>query len=105
MKSVIHSSVMAAKYGIKSTVFIRICRDLWNIQYLCAVDVTERMELTYNLLHCTKIQSVTGFWKTIPNRTFGISRNTNFKYSWHCISLVLDCSHARLAPAVDWCYS
>ena len=21
---------------------------------------------------------VTGFWKTIPNRTFGISRNTNF---------------------------
>ena len=44
---------------------------------------------------------VTGFWKTVPNRTFGISRNTNFKYSWHCISLVLDCSHARLAPAVD----
>ena len=27
--------------------------------------------------------------------TFGISRNTNFKYLSHCSSLVLDCSHAR----------
>ena len=24
-----------------------------------------------------------------------------FQYSRHCISLVLDCSHARLAPIVD----
>ena len=27
--------------------------------------------------------------------TFSISRNTDFKYSSHCSSLVLDCSHAR----------
>ena len=27
--------------------------------------------------------------------TFGISRNTNFKYLSHCSSLVLDCSHTR----------
>ena len=26
---------------------------------------------------------------------FGISRNTDFKYSSHCSSLVLDCSHTR----------
>ena len=36
MKSIIYSSVMAAEYGIKSMVLIRICRDLWSIQYLCA---------------------------------------------------------------------
>ena len=27
--------------------------------------------------------------------TFGISRNTNFKYLSHCSSFMLDCSHAR----------
>ena len=38
---------------------------------------------------------VTWFWKTNRDVTFGISRNTEFKYSSHCSSLVLDCSHAR----------
>ena len=36
---------------------------------------------------------VTGFWKTDPNRTFGISRITNLKYLTHCESLLLGCSH------------
>ena len=39
--------------------------------------------------------NVTQFWKTDQDVTFGISRNTDFKYSSHCSSLVLDCSHAR----------
>ena len=38
---------------------------------------------------------VTWLWKTDQVVTFGISRNTNFKYSSHCSSLVLDSSHAR----------
>ena len=40
---------------------------------------------------------VTGFWKTDPNRTFGISRITNLKYLTHCESLLLGCSHAIFA--------
>ena len=40
---------------------------------------------------------MTGFWKTDPNRTIGISRITNFKYLTHCESLLLGCSHAKLA--------
>ena len=44
---------------------------------------------------------MTGFMKTIPNHTFCISRNTNLKYSRHCASLMLDCSHASLAPEVQ----
>ena len=38
---------------------------------------------------------VTWLWKTDQVVTFGISRNTNFKYLSYCSSLVLDCSHAR----------
>ena len=38
---------------------------------------------------------VTGFGKTVPNCTFGISRNTNLNYLNYCGSLKLDCSHAR----------
>ena len=41
--------------------------------------------------------NVTGFWKTDPNRTFGISRITNLKYLTHCESLLLGCSHAIFA--------
>ena len=33
--------------------------------------------------------------ETDQDVTFGISRNTDFKYSSHCSSLVQDCSHAR----------
>ena len=33
---------------------------------------------------------VTWFWKTDQDVTFGITRNTDFKYSSPCISLVLD---------------
>ena len=40
---------------------------------------------------------VTGFGKTDPNRTFGISRITNLKYLIHSESLLLGCSHAILA--------
>ena len=43
------------------------------------------------------ITYVTGFWKTDPNRTFGILRITNLKYLTHCESLLLGCSHAKLA--------
>ena len=49
---------------------------------------------TYNWCHSLY---VTGFWKTDPNRTFGISRITNLKYLTHCESLLLGCSHAKLA--------
>ena len=34
-------------------------------------------------------------WKTHQIVTFGILRNADFKYSSHCSSLMLDCSHAR----------
>ena len=40
---------------------------------------------------------VTWFWKTDLVGTFGILRNTDFKYSSHCSSLMLDCTHARYA--------
>ena len=40
---------------------------------------------------------VTGFGKTDPNRTFGISRITNLKYLIHSESLLLGRSHAILA--------
>ena len=40
---------------------------------------------------------VTGFGKTDPNHTFGISRITNLKYLTHCESLLLGCSHAMFA--------
>ena len=40
---------------------------------------------------------VTGFRKTDPNCTFGISRITNLKYLTHCESLLLGCSHAIFA--------
>ena len=40
---------------------------------------------------------VTGFGKTDPNRTFGISRITNLKYLIHSESLLLGCSRAILA--------
>ena len=43
----------------------------------------------------TYVATVTGFMKTIPNRTFCILENTNLKYSRHCSSLMLDCSHAK----------
>ena len=43
------------------------------------------------------VQFVTGFWITDPNRTFGILRITNLKYLTHCESLLLGCSHAKLA--------
>ena len=39
----------------------------------------------------------TGFRKTDPNRTFGISRITNLNYLTHCESLLLHCSHAIFA--------
>ena len=38
---------------------------------------------------------VTEFWKTDQVVTFGILRNTDFKYLSHCNSHVLDCSHAK----------
>ena len=38
---------------------------------------------------------VTGFRKTDPNCTFGIWKITNLKYSTHCESLLLGCSHAK----------
>ena len=40
---------------------------------------------------------VTGCRKTDPNRTFGISRITNFKYLTHCESILLRYSHAKFA--------
>ena len=65
---------------------------------------------TFNCSHCIYCWSqlfshnyvstevfVTGFWKTDPNRTFGISRITNLKYLTHCESLLLGCSHAIFA--------
>ena len=30
------------------------------------------------MIKSLKTRFVTGSWKTVPNRTFGISRNTNF---------------------------
>ena len=39
---------------------------------------------------------VTGFMKTDPNHTFGISKITNLKYLTHCESLVLGYSHVNL---------
>ena len=45
----------------------------------------------------TILAYVTGFVKTVPNRTFSISRNTVLKYSNNCVSLVLHYSRARLA--------
>ena len=38
---------------------------------------------------------VTGFRKTDPNFTFGISRITNLKYLTHCESLLLCCNYAK----------
>ena len=38
---------------------------------------------------------MTGFTKTVLNRTFGNSRNTDLKYLTHCGSLLSGCSHAR----------
>ena len=43
------------------------------------------------------ISIVTGFRKTNPNHTFGISRITDLKYLTHCESLLLGCSHAKFA--------
>ena len=40
---------------------------------------------------------VTGFGKTDPNHTFGISRITNLKYLTHCESLLLGCTRAIFA--------
>ena len=40
---------------------------------------------------------VTGFRKTDPNRTFGISIITNLKYLTHCESVLLGCSRAIFA--------
>ena len=45
---------------------------------------------------------VTGFAKTVPNRTFGISRNTELKYSSHCSTFMLDCSHAGFTAEVQY---
>ena len=50
---------------------------------------------------CCDSICVTGFMKTFPDCIFGISGNPNLKYSIHCSSLMLDCSHARFAPEVD----
>ena len=41
---------------------------------------------------------VTGF--AIPIRTFGITRNTKLKYSSHCSTLMLDCSHTGFTAKV-----
>ena len=40
---------------------------------------------------------VTGFRKSDPNHTFGISRITNLKCLTNCESLLLGCSHAIFA--------
>ena len=48
-------------------------------------------------LSINKGLNVTGFVKTVPNRTFSISRNTVLKYYNNCVSLVLHYSRARLA--------
>ena len=40
-------------------------------------------------------ECIAGYMKTDPNHTFGILRITNLKYSTHCESLVLGCSHAK----------
>ena len=40
---------------------------------------------------------MTGFKKTDPNRTFGISRITNYNYLTCCESLLLSCGHAKFA--------
>ena len=42
-----------------------------------------------------KVTYVTGFGKTDPNCTFGISRITNLKDLIHCESLQLGCSHDK----------
>ena len=44
-----------------------------------------------------KRTNVTGFGKTDPNRTFGITRITNLKYLIHRESVLLGCSHVILA--------
>ena len=49
------------------------------------------------LKSCHAVIYVTGFGKTDPNRTFGISRITDLKYLTHCESLLLGCSHAIFA--------
>ena len=41
--------------------------------------------------------NVTGFRKTDPNCSFGISRITNLKYLTHSESLLLGCSHTIFA--------
>ena len=41
-------------------------------------------------------QNVTGFMKTDPNHTFGISRITNLKHLTHYESLLLGYSHAKI---------
>ena len=47
---------------------------------------------------CTRISvqvvNMAGFGITVPNHTFGISRNTKLKYLNHCGSAMLDCSNA-----------
>ena len=89
-------------------------------QKLCHHPFSNYIEITCNLLHNNNMLILSTLWRvcsiatesicdwileTVPNRTFGISRNTNFNIPWHCIyvriSLVLDCSHARLVPVVD----
>ena len=50
------------------------------------------------------LKTVTGFMKTVPIFTVGISRNTILNYSI-CCPLMFDSSHVRLAPEVDQSYS
>ena len=77
--------------------FSDVCRD--------QMGVLERIEATIVIndsavprFHKPRlITFVTGFRKTDPNCTFGISRITNLKYLTHCESLLLCCSHAIFA--------
>ena len=61
-----------------------------NFELVCKIYL---YELSNRVFYCTY---VTGFRKTDPNRTFGVSRITNLKYLSHYESLLLGCSHAKL---------
>ena len=78
----------------------RVAHTIWLILELhCTITfkfVYTPMPMQQNILIRIYIY-VTGFWKTDPNRTFGISRITNLKYLTHCESLLLGCSHAIFA--------
>ena len=60
--------------------------------YLAIWEILYDRELLLKI-YCTF--TLIWFWRADQIVTFGISRNTDFKYWNHCGSFVLDCSHTR----------